>query len=275
MPSETVSKIHLVDLAGSERADATGATGVRLKEGGNINKSLVTLGNVISSLGERRRTTDGFEAFIDVCVCVCVLLTDVFPVCVQLTCRRTAWTPTWRRSLCSSPTETRCWRGCWKTVWAETPRPSWSPVSSEHRTTRRHLNSSCETEMFDVILFAFSSQRSPPPTWTTARRSALCDTPTEPRTSSTSPPSTRTATCGWSESCAPKSPDWRRCWSRATRWPEGGGAKGTVHAIKNLIEHLTFYHQEEERMTGFMFFGWTVLLRARLGKVTMSLSYFE
>uniref|UniRef100_A0A672HT14 Kinesin-like protein KIF16B n=1 Tax=Salarias fasciatus TaxID=181472 RepID=A0A672HT14_SALFA len=52
MPSETLSKIHLVDLAGSERADATGATGVRLKEGGNINKSLVTLGNVISSLAD-------------------------------------------------------------------------------------------------------------------------------------------------------------------------------------------------------------------------------
>ncbi|XP_041640641.1 kinesin-like protein KIF16B isoform X3 [Cheilinus undulatus] len=57
MPSETVSKIHLVDLAGSERADATGATGVRLKEGGNINKSLVTLGNVISSLADM--TQDG------------------------------------------------------------------------------------------------------------------------------------------------------------------------------------------------------------------------
>lgn len=54
MPSETLSKIHLVDLAGSERADATGATGVRLKEGGNINKSLVTLGNVISALGQER-----------------------------------------------------------------------------------------------------------------------------------------------------------------------------------------------------------------------------
>lgn len=54
MPSETLSKIHLVDLAGSERADATGATGVRLKEGGNINKSLVTLGNVISALGQKR-----------------------------------------------------------------------------------------------------------------------------------------------------------------------------------------------------------------------------
>uniref|UniRef100_A0A8C4WZS4 Kinesin family member 16Ba n=1 Tax=Eptatretus burgeri TaxID=7764 RepID=A0A8C4WZS4_EPTBU len=52
MPRETISKIHLVDLAGSERADATGATGVRLKEGGNINKSLVTLGNVISSLAD-------------------------------------------------------------------------------------------------------------------------------------------------------------------------------------------------------------------------------
>uniref|UniRef100_A0A667XR07 Kinesin motor domain-containing protein n=1 Tax=Myripristis murdjan TaxID=586833 RepID=A0A667XR07_9TELE len=57
MPSETVSKIHLVDLAGSERADATGATGVRLKEGGNINKSLVTLGNVISALADL--TQDG------------------------------------------------------------------------------------------------------------------------------------------------------------------------------------------------------------------------
>ncbi|XP_058496217.1 kinesin-like protein KIF16B isoform X1 [Solea solea] len=59
MPSETVSKIHLVDLAGSERADATGATGVRLKEGGNINKSLVTLGNVISALADM--TQDGLN----------------------------------------------------------------------------------------------------------------------------------------------------------------------------------------------------------------------
>ena len=51
-PLETHSKIHLVDLAGSERADSTGATGQRLKEGGSINKSLVTLGNVISTLGK-------------------------------------------------------------------------------------------------------------------------------------------------------------------------------------------------------------------------------
>jgi kinesin family protein 1 len=39
-----------VDLAGSERANSTGATGQRLKEGANINKSLTTLGKVISSL---------------------------------------------------------------------------------------------------------------------------------------------------------------------------------------------------------------------------------
>ncbi|KAJ8925877.1 hypothetical protein NQ315_009729 [Exocentrus adspersus] len=52
VPSETVSKIHLVDLAGSERADSTGATGKRLKEGAYINKSLVTLGSVISKLAE-------------------------------------------------------------------------------------------------------------------------------------------------------------------------------------------------------------------------------
>lgn len=40
----------LVDLAGSERANSTGATGQRLKEGANINKSLTTLGKVIASL---------------------------------------------------------------------------------------------------------------------------------------------------------------------------------------------------------------------------------
>ena len=42
--------MSLVDLAGSERADSTGATGDRLKEGANINKSLTTLGIVISAL---------------------------------------------------------------------------------------------------------------------------------------------------------------------------------------------------------------------------------
>ncbi len=50
LDTEKVSRISLVDLAGSERANSTGATGQRLKEGANINKSLTTLGKVISAL---------------------------------------------------------------------------------------------------------------------------------------------------------------------------------------------------------------------------------
>ncbi|XP_058610876.1 kinesin-like protein KIF13B isoform X1 [Onychostoma macrolepis] len=50
---EKVSKLSLVDLAGSERADKTGAAGERLKEGSNINRSLTTLGLVISALAEQ------------------------------------------------------------------------------------------------------------------------------------------------------------------------------------------------------------------------------
>ncbi|KAI3364074.1 hypothetical protein L3Q82_010899, partial [Scortum barcoo] len=50
---EKVSKLSLVDLAGSERAVKTGAAGERLKEGSNINKSLSTLGLVISALADQ------------------------------------------------------------------------------------------------------------------------------------------------------------------------------------------------------------------------------
>uniref|UniRef100_A0AAR2K6W1 Kinesin family member 13Bb n=1 Tax=Pygocentrus nattereri TaxID=42514 RepID=A0AAR2K6W1_PYGNA len=50
---EKVSKLSLVDLAGSERATKTGAAGDRLKEGSNINKSLTTLGLVISALADQ------------------------------------------------------------------------------------------------------------------------------------------------------------------------------------------------------------------------------
>ncbi|XP_041104450.1 kinesin-like protein KIF13A isoform X6 [Polyodon spathula] len=50
---EKVSKVSLVDLAGSERVSKTGAAGERLKEGSNINKSLTTLGLVISALADQ------------------------------------------------------------------------------------------------------------------------------------------------------------------------------------------------------------------------------
>ncbi|KAK6336338.1 kinesin-like protein Klp8 [Orbilia brochopaga] len=50
--TEKVSRISLVDLAGSERATSTGATGARLKEGAEINRSLSTLGRVIAALAD-------------------------------------------------------------------------------------------------------------------------------------------------------------------------------------------------------------------------------
>lgn len=50
--TERLARIRLVDLAGSERAKATEATGARLREGGNINKSLTTLGRVIAALAD-------------------------------------------------------------------------------------------------------------------------------------------------------------------------------------------------------------------------------
>lgn len=50
---ERASKVSLVDLAGSERAEKSGAMGERLREGGSINKSLTTLGLVISALADQ------------------------------------------------------------------------------------------------------------------------------------------------------------------------------------------------------------------------------
>uniref|UniRef100_A0A2I2Z2K7 Centromere-associated protein E n=1 Tax=Gorilla gorilla gorilla TaxID=9595 RepID=A0A2I2Z2K7_GORGO len=50
--SVKVSHLNLVDLAGSERAAQTGAAGVRLKEGCNINRSLFILGQVIKKLSD-------------------------------------------------------------------------------------------------------------------------------------------------------------------------------------------------------------------------------
>lgn len=52
---ERVARMRLVDLAGSERAGRTEATGQRLREGGNINQSLTTLGRVIAALADPKR----------------------------------------------------------------------------------------------------------------------------------------------------------------------------------------------------------------------------
>ncbi|NXX86487.1 KIF4 protein, partial [Urocolius indicus] len=58
------SKLHLVDLAGSERQKKTKAEGDRLKEGININRGLLCLGNVISALGDENKK-GGFIPYRD------------------------------------------------------------------------------------------------------------------------------------------------------------------------------------------------------------------
>lgn len=57
--TERLARIRLVDLAGSERAKATEATGARLREGSNINKSLTTLGRVIAALADPKHSRPG------------------------------------------------------------------------------------------------------------------------------------------------------------------------------------------------------------------------
>ncbi|KAI9743149.1 MAG: Kinesin [Claussenomyces sp. TS43310] len=57
--TERMARIRLVDLAGSERAKATEATGARLREGSNINKSLTTLGRVIAALADPKHGRPG------------------------------------------------------------------------------------------------------------------------------------------------------------------------------------------------------------------------
>lgn len=51
----TKSKLNLIDLAGSERISKTSASGQRLKEAQNINKSLSALGDVIAALGSNSK----------------------------------------------------------------------------------------------------------------------------------------------------------------------------------------------------------------------------
>jgi kinesin family member 18/19 len=58
-----IAKMSLIDLAGSERGTVTTNRGARMREGANINRSLLALGNCINCLA----------GVCLVCVCVCVL----------------------------------------------------------------------------------------------------------------------------------------------------------------------------------------------------------
>ncbi|XP_049491150.1 kinesin-like protein KIF14 [Panthera uncia] len=57
------SRINLIDLAGSERCSTAQTSGERLKEGVSINKSLLTLGKVISALSEQANRKRGFVPY--------------------------------------------------------------------------------------------------------------------------------------------------------------------------------------------------------------------
>jgi hypothetical protein len=59
------SKFNFVDLAGSERQKRTQASGQRLKEGIDINKGLLVLGNVISALGDPKKQGKTFVPYRD------------------------------------------------------------------------------------------------------------------------------------------------------------------------------------------------------------------
>ncbi|RNF07675.1 putative kinesin [Trypanosoma rangeli] len=54
----TVGRIRFCDLAGSERAAGTSNSGIRLQEGGNINRSLLALGTVVQALIYRSKHPD-------------------------------------------------------------------------------------------------------------------------------------------------------------------------------------------------------------------------
>merc|ERR1719222_1539063 len=53
--TELTGALHLVDLAGSERLDKSGATGTRLRETQNINRSLSSLADVFMAKADEGR----------------------------------------------------------------------------------------------------------------------------------------------------------------------------------------------------------------------------
>ena len=60
-----MSQLNLVDLAGSEGASRTETQGIRLREGSNINRSLLALSNVINRLSQQGGSSKAFINYRD------------------------------------------------------------------------------------------------------------------------------------------------------------------------------------------------------------------
>lgn len=79
---EKAAMLSMIDLAGSERAATTRNRGLRLKEGANINRSLLALANCINTLsvnGSRSRRR-GLLSFI------CLFIVGARITCCEFTC---------------------------------------------------------------------------------------------------------------------------------------------------------------------------------------------
>jgi centromeric protein E len=82
-----ISYLNLVDLAGSERQKSTKAEGKVLKEGANINKSLLALGAVINKLGEASKKNVRYPvSFVSVFLSFLMILTLFFLFPCILSC---------------------------------------------------------------------------------------------------------------------------------------------------------------------------------------------
>jgi Kinesin motor domain len=79
-----VGKLNLVDLAGSERVRLSGATGQRLEESKQINRSLSALGNVISALTGTPLSLSVYLRVCEISACVWISYSLSLSVCVFL-----------------------------------------------------------------------------------------------------------------------------------------------------------------------------------------------
>ena len=73
-------RISIVDLAGSESTRRTGATGMRVKEAGNINNSLLTLGRCIQAMRHNQASRHVVTSpFVSTCVHVVMVIVCPWP----------------------------------------------------------------------------------------------------------------------------------------------------------------------------------------------------